>query len=593
MHRLTKKTGLTGKAGRILAVLLALTLAAGMLAGCVGKEEKSSGLKDKIKQSAQEDEGKKESGKKKKKKSGAGEEKKEEAAETAEAGVTPLEHVYVKDGYDYNWDQEYNEVAINYTYETICLGKESAEKYPELEKQLAVVNDLIVTEEANCYQAAEREYAAMDAETKSDGFDYGMLPYKQDWKVYARRADSAVFSVLTTAVTYSEIDYNDYRFVGYNYDPETGRELELSDVVADMDAFISLIADEVIDEMMEEIPDDLEYDKDDVIDSVTANLKEGARGNWTLDPEGVSVWFDSYTLLPTPIHYTLLFAEDEDGSLFTDTYRDKTPENWTMVIPLYIREKILSDDGKKPDYLIIGESYETYEEDDYEFIEGIRTVCNGDEDTFVLGDDIYDTGITLAHLNGKNVLLVQYKDYEWGFMDTFTIHRGRIQGADSIPGDLATVSWDELGPDDYALPKRVLTDPANFVACTYTDMLSTCSATKSYLLTEDGDFEPQENYYTIVEDAQYEITLKHDMSGLQMVDERRNEVMSTDVDLKKGDTFKMIYTDDSSYVDGLSADGVLVRIEVFVYPDEGGRYVKTDDGDIAVYEAFDDMKFAG
>ena len=96
-----------------------------------------------------------------------------------------------------------------------------------------------------------------------------------------------------------------------------------------------------------------------------------------------------------------------------------------------------------------------------------------------------------------------------------------------------------------------------------------------------------------MEDAQYEITLKHDMSGLQMVDERRNEVMSTDVDLKKGDTFKMIYTDDSSYVDGLSADGVLVRIEVFVYPDEGGRYVKTDDGDIAVYEAFDDMKFAG
>ncbi len=594
MHRLTKKTGRKLQAGRILAVLLALTLAAGMLAGCTGKDEDtSSGLKDKIKQSAKKEEGKKESGKKKKKGTKSGKEKKKEEETAKDAGVSPLEHVYVSKGYDSSWDDESHQMYINYNYEEIHLGKESAGKYPELEQKTALINDLIVTEESNCYQAAEREYAALDIEAKDDGFTYGMLPYKQDWKAYVRRADSDVFSVLTTAVTYSEIDYNDYRFVGYNFEPETGRELELTDVVADMDAFVSRIADEVIDEMKAEIPDDIDYDKEDVTDSIKANLKEGARGNWTLEPAGVSVWFDSYTLLPTPVHFTLLFAEDEDGSYFTDTYRDNAPENWTMALPLYINEKFLSDDGKKPEYLTVGESYEYYEEDGYQFIEGIRTIYNGNEDIFVLGDDIYDTGATLIHQNGTNILLTKYSDYEWNFMDTFTLHAGKVQGADSIPGDVATISWDEMDPDDYSLPTRFLTDPTQFKVCAYTDTLSTCSAVRDCRLNDSGDFEMQEDYYTITEDAQYEIKLKYDMSGLSEVDKNTHEVMSTTVDLKAGDTFKLMYTDDETYADGLTKDGTLVRIEVHVYENEGGRYVETDEGDFSIFEAFEDTMFAG
>ena len=77
-----------------------------------------------------------------------------------------------------------------------------------------------------------------------------------------------------------------------------------------------------------------------------------------------------------------------------------------------------------------------------------------------------------------------------------------------------------------------------------------------------------------------------------MVDKETHEVLSDTYDMKVGDTFKMLYTDDQTYVDGLLKDGTMVRVMIQADP-EGWRYVPTDEGDIEVWQSFDDMFFAG
>ena len=64
------------------------------------------------------------------------------------------------------------------------------------------------------------------------------------------------------------------------------------------------------------------------------------------------------------------------------------------------------------------------------------------------------------------------------------------------------------------------------------------------------------------------------------------------IDEKFLNTFKMLYTDDQTYVDGLLKDGTMVRVMIKADP-EGWRYVPTDEGDIEVWQSFDDMFFAG
>ncbi len=76
-----------------------------------------------------------------------------------------------------------------------------------------------------------------------------------------------------------------------------------------------------------------------------------------------------------------------------------------------------------------------------------------------------------------------------------------------------------------------------------------------------------------------------------MLDEKTREVMSTRMDLAVGDKITMEYTDGENYVDCRTEDGTLVRIRIYDSPD--GRSVKSDNGDVSIYDAFDGAFFAG
>ncbi|MBR4168365.1 MAG: hypothetical protein IKR47_01390 [Lachnospiraceae bacterium] len=585
-HTRTKGRSLTGTIAMIL--LLAFTA---VLIGCGKKEEGANldAIKDKLKENIEAQNAKNE--KEPETDTGKIDEVPEEEEQASSNGVESFEQVYLKARYDSEWDENHDHKNyLNYNYEKIELGDADAKKYPELAKKLMIVNDLIVTEESNSYMSRMKEYQAKDDQEIDLEFDNFLLPYKEDWRIYKRRSDSAAFSIVTVYTDYASIDYNRVHFTGYNFDPKTGEEFKLSDVVKDEDAFIALVAKKALPLLQSELPDGVDYTEEGMIADVREYLQADIRGNWTLDPEGVSVWFDSHTMLPISMHISVLFADDPEGKIFADSYRENAPENWTLYMPFYTQESFFSADTDRINTLQITESYA--ELDGYEYVNGLWVYCNGVEDKVMLGDEITINNMALVHKGDQTYFFLEYSEYEYNSIETFVFKNDKVKMISAVSGSVASIPWEELEEDDYMIPNMLLSDPTNITVNCLTDSLSTCSSMRHYILEDGGELEGVEDYYTLLPDSQYEIRAKYNISGLHVVDKETHEVLSDTYDMKVGDTFKMLYTDDQTYVDGLLKDGTMVRVMIKADP-EGWRYVPTDEGDIEVWQSFDDMFFAG
>ena len=180
-----------------IAMILLLAFTA-VLIGCGKKEEGANldAIKDKLKENIEAQNAKNE--KEPETDTGKIDEVPEEEEQASSNGVESFEQVYLKARYDSEWDENHDHKNyLNYNYEKIELGDADAKKYPELAKKLMIVNDLIVTEESNSYMSRMKEYQAKDDQEIDLEFDNFLLPYKEDWRIYKRRSDSAAFSIVT------------------------------------------------------------------------------------------------------------------------------------------------------------------------------------------------------------------------------------------------------------------------------------------------------------------------------------------------------------------------------------------------------------
>ncbi|MBO4901503.1 MAG: hypothetical protein J5518_01735 [Lachnospiraceae bacterium] len=487
---------------------------------------------------------------------------------------------------DYKTEWREQDKILDFECENLVLGKDSADKYPELAKKVAIINDIVNTERSNSYMARMKELDGYDNDEIREAIDYYYLPFNETWKLYVRRADEEVFSVLYEYCT-SGTEYYHYTHTGFNIDTKSGTELTLADVVADEDAFVQILTKKVKQTEETDIPDLATQDEAVLAEQIRKELHTEIRGNWTMDPQGVSVWFDSFTFTTMPIHINVLFAEDTDGNIFSEEYRAKAPKDWTMMFPLYRYDGYGDETGANQIYV-----YEAMEyEGDYNYVSGIHVDCNGNIEKYALGDDIYEIRPLLVHKENKTFLFAFYKDYDYSMIDTFILEGRKSKHGGGVAGSVS-VDFDDFDDDDSAIPRHILTDPWNISLTAYTNVLSTCGSERSYTLTEDGLFAPDTPYYTILESSRYTIRPKSDMKNIPVVDEQTHEVMSTTVDLKAGDEITMEYTDDDNYADVRTKDGTLIRIEIHKSAD-GPRYVYTEDGPIEVWQAFDDMFFAG
>ena len=576
---------------KITGVMLILCMAAGLTA-CGGNKDKNGALdalRDKLedgKESVIPVEDGKEG------QDDAGTVSKTEPETTDGGALAYLSDVWSVKKYDTEW-RDNKDLVLDFDYEKIALGTKSRDMFPELDRSLMIANDLIVTDEANKYMANSKAIAAMSDAEIQEGIEEGTLPCEEHWNNFVRRADRKIFSFLSMDTAVSRIEYNNAHYVGYNYRTQTGEELQLSDVVADQDKFCEMVAEKtakIIDQEMGVYYAEGEDPGEANAVRVKENLHTEARGNWTIDPQGVSVWFDSFTMMPGTLTVTVLYSEDTDGTVFKSEFRDDVPEDWAMGFPMYYDANFDAEDDGTADYVAVFDDHDYYDENDtIGYITGISVSCDGHYETVTNGDEIYNIRPTLVHRSGNTYLMLSYAEYDYYTLECFKIENGLMKKVGSADGGLFSDSDVETGDDE--TKECLLTDPLSFMLGTYTSTFSTCGSHRRYRISDGGAFEPVDPDYTIETDSRYTLTLKYALPDTEVLDEKTREVMSTKMDLAIGDKITMEYTDGENYVDCRTEDGTLVRIRIYDSPD--GRSVKSDNGDVSIYDAFDGAFFAG
>ena len=484
--------------------------------------------------------------------------------------------------------EDYRRLKIACHFEQLVPGDKEKEAYPELSKRLMVINDIIATAEANTYQAA------LDVlQTRKDEEDTDH-PYEDTkWEIYVRRADEDLLSFLVVTTTASYEDYNYVRYTGYNIDPKSGQDVELTDLIEDRDALSDLLTDKFMAVIKEDMSDfhPAGIDRDQLKENLGTYFDNGEM-NWTIDPQGVSFWLGSMTLAPVSAHCKILFSEDADGHIFKNVWRDSVPETWVTEFPICCRELFDNEDDGEGDTLYITETSEYYEESDYSYINGIRVDLNGRQ--FEFGqDDPYDIGFCIIHMNGKSHLFMRYREYDYNTMQLFELSRDKVAETDTLGGELSTdySGYDEYD-DMYVIPRRVLTDPQDLDVGVNTDLLSTCYAYGEYTITDDGRFKSLSDRLAFPENSQHELTLKVPLRDVPVVDKETGAPTGETLDLAEGEVIKMKYTNTTDAVDCLTKKNRLIRIELGFDAEGWGRMVVAAD-DMSIWDVFDGMMFAG
>ena len=507
--------------------------------------------------------------------------------------------LYVQKGQDlYYGEEDYRTLLLDFSYDQLLLGEKDKEKYPELDKSLNQVNDLIAKEEAYAFEESLGWISDQSADDLKEGIEQDMYPDEMEWVTYVRRADEQVLSYLSQATHYSHVDYNYVETKGHTFDVASGKELELSDIVEDEDALYEYLAKKGKPIIEKEMADFYGLSQEQDVSELTDRLKEyleKGQGSWVLDPQGLSFWFDSYSATYGCTCIPVLFCEDTDGKIFKETWSKNIPQEWSMEFPLYHKVFFDMEDDGKIDELYVGLDERWSEGDDYSYAYtvGFTVDSNDKHAQFPNDEEPYAFRFTLTHQDGKSILLEQHSEYDWNFMELVTLGGGEPKLTDCLSGGLLSdFDWESLPDNVYTTPRRILTDVKHVPVAIPSNMLSTCEASAEYAIKTDGTWEIENKRMEFFEDFQYEISLMIDYGGLHVVDEKTGEETGATLDIPAGEKLKMIYTDNETYVDCLTEDGLMVRIPFADDPDTF-RSVLINGKPVDIWEVFEDMMFAG
>lgn len=231
--------------------------------------------------------------------------------------------------------------------------------------------------------------AAIELRERKESGSFGYFnAYYHNEEIRVRRADSQVLSLICENSSFSNGVHGMYGFIGANFDAQTGKRLELTDVFWNVEA----LPDVVIECLRSTYPARTFYD--DMEKAVTKTILEGSV-NWTLGPRGVSFYFNPYEI--SSYASGLLTAEimfDERPGLFREKY-GKGPDSYGEEISGWSPSSVvLKDDGT-------GKSVK------------LGVFYDGDSLSINLGDasyrekcDIHDVGAVFVHKDDMNYVYV-------------------------------------------------------------------------------------------------------------------------------------------------------------------------------------------
>ena len=451
---------------------------------------------------------------------------------------------------------------------TLILSDEAVEKYPNLSNTVEQRN-----EDIKAYADEEftflTECAKEDIANGRDTENFGGYTYTTEY--YIQRADNVVLSARYDWDTFSGGMHPNYGTNGLNFDPATGEELTLSDVVTDVPAVISLVVEKVKAE-----------NSGEYFDSLEETLSEYAEKNfaWTVNYQSITFYFSPYEIASYAaglITATVYF--DEHPELFNAEYT-KAPQSYAYAIPEWNDIEVdLDEKDGKTDTL----SYGMHESEEG-FVDKIMINLNGNEFTF---DDVevFANNAYLVFANGR-----QYIYFEtYGFNDytqlmIFEVDKSTVRLKDFVANKgFGYVYIYGEGEYNVTTAKAVFNNPESFVLNTRFDFLGTYRGIKTYSIDrKTGLPVTADKAYAVEMYNDFVLTSKTELSVTVLPGEKE-EVMPS------GTNFRIIRTDGETYVDTVLDDGRECRIYAELDENEYQHYV---DGKNE-YDVFEEIMYAG
>ena len=506
---------------------------------------------------------------------------------------TPLLPVICKKFYN-EYDSEIERTLFSGRTSGIILADECRDSYPALYDTLSKDWKKEVKSSNKSAKKMARESKSWYDESLSYGNDMDYVrPYADETDVGAKRIDEKVFS-------YSASNYMDmggahgmYGCFGRTYDTQTGKQLSLSDIISDLDAFGKKLYEEVNTDypfLFEEM-----IDKDNLQTQIIEEVNNDP-STWALDPDGIVYFFNPYDIASYAAGQQIVKVYyQKNPELFNDAYLPSDDIACIVASPNGGDFQLDLDGDGKTEHVSLEMNYPPYEEGvDYE-ANGINIVFDDDvripvvEDTEVLELEGY---CVKTEDNRSYIMAVGY-----GYNDIRSMYICELEKDDARLVNTYSPIYNEA--ISYHSKKSISkeytpSDPSKLRLSYRFDRLSTYQAGGNYTFTNEGDILPQDEFAYVSDFDDNPFILKSKVSlSCDIVDED-GKVTSEAVSLPAGTEYTIYRTvndspqNDSYFVDCTLSDGRIARL--YCTRNEDGQ--NTVDG-IVEWEAFETLYYAG
>lgn len=368
------------------------------------------------------------------------------------------------------WNEEKKPYIYHY-YSFLTLDKEYATAHSLLNENLSKARSEIEAHEYDTYM--------LSLEDAKELKDY---TFECSWNTYLRRCDGRYLSFVNGCRNSGTFDFDAISYLAHSYYVESGKEIELTDIIVDEEAFFDLLAAKVKENVDEDLNDYIGEPSNIDINGFKERIKKSLDledGVWTLDPQGITFWFDSNTFSLFSTSCTVFFSEDKDGKIFKEEFSKHIPDEWIMQMPDSDITYFDEDDAGEVNEVMAYEMLDYDEEYDRLYLSGFGISYEDDFKRYKQ-DEASTYDFFLMHKDHKNLILESHYEYDDASISTYLLDGGKIKEGDTILAGLE-YSWDEAEAEQdnapYYIPAnmdniRVLIDERNETHDMTPDVLS-------------------------------------------------------------------------------------------------------------------------
>lgn len=448
-------------------------------------------------------------------------------------GITETLQVVSGFGEQLEYSNQVGSVAIKAGYPYVNPYGEDAETYPRLAVAL----------EEN-YQKLRNEKLDFLSEIKKDAdlLSDEAFPYQNSEQAYIRRADTKVLSIVRDCYSFTGGMHGYSFFTTENYDPATGKLLQLSDVITDPEALPAIIWTEL----------DITYPDLPFWDGnfSVSELLTDDRADWTLDYNGITFYFNPYDL--TAYAYgrqqlTLQYADFPD--LVKKEYQ-ASPVSYGVELPEGCNFYYDVDANGVADTIF----WENRGENQG-INEKIVITLNGAE--YECSAYSFENKATFVKTRTGEFYLYVQNLMENDARETHIFRLGNtVEQTGSMQGGLRTHFYQA---QDMNYVQDVLTNPDLFQMSTRTQMASTVMGYRDYTVGENGVPQSLELLWHFEKEDLLCFTALRDFSA-EIYDEETHTAKGT-IQIIAGEPVHYYATDGAQYIWILLEDGTLCRKE--------------------------------